>query len=110
MRPSADLSIDNRTSWVAAMSIVESTLPAAPSVACASASVFALLIRVIALLTRRRANEILMLMARKIVQLTKDANPRPTMTAFTNMLAARNIDQGESSCRVDEMDDKALAP
>ena len=68
------------------------------AIACASASVRVSATRANAACSVRRARASMMVLAMKIVQVASEAKPRLIITALTTMSAARNIDQGDSSC------------
>ena len=91
-------SADARISCIAAATMAESTLRVRPIIICASASVPAAAIFPSERRSPHRASRVAVARARKIVQVTSDANTRLIITAFTSGSAARNIVHGESSC------------
>ncbi len=77
--------------------MADNTFLVRPIIICASASVFAAETLASKRPSRHRASLIAIDRARKIVQVTRDANARLTITALTKGSAATNIVQGESS-------------
>ena len=96
---SLEIPADNRPSRIAAASRDASTPSLPPNANWASASERAPLIFESAVLSLRLINVSSIILAMKIVHVTRDAKARPIITALTITSADRNIDQGDSSRR-----------
>src|SRR6267378_5560234 len=106
---SLEIPADNRASRIAAASNADNTLPLAPSANCASASDRASLILASAARSLRCMKESSIILAIKMVHVTSEAKARPIITALTRISADRNIDQGDNSRSVTDVDFSGLA-
>jgi hypothetical protein len=80
----------------------------APSANCASAKDLASRILPSAARSLRCTTDNSIILAMKMVHVTREANASPIMTALTRMSADRNIDQGDSSRSPEVADLSAL--
>src|SRR6266478_1041471 len=99
---------DSRASRIAADSNADNTLPLAPSANCASARDRASLILPRAARSLRWTSDSSIILARKTVHVTSEAKARPIITALTRISADRNIDQGDNSRSVTDVDFSGL--
>src|SRR6267378_856423 len=86
----------------------DNPLPLAPSANCASASDRASLILASAARSLRCMKESSIILAIKMVHVTSEAKARPIITALTRISADRNIDQGDNSRSVTDVDFSGL--
>ena len=97
MPSSFETSAEAPISWTAAATMADNTFLVRPIIICASASDFAAETLASERRSRHRASLIDIDRARKIVQVTRDANARLIITTLTSGSAETNIVQGDSS-------------